>query len=251
MRASSAASTSSSRPASAAYSSSTRRGEGLDPELVDEDLDPRLVLVVAPAFEIVDPEDRLQIGEQFGPGQEVADDLADHRRPPEPAADHHPIADLAGLVADDAEADIVDADRRPVLGRAGHRDLELARQPAELGVQARPLADQLGGRARVLDLVGGDAGEMVGGDVADAIARGLDAVHLDVGEQIENVGDVLQPRPVELDVLPRGEMAVAAVVAVGDQGELAQLARAQRAIGNGDAQHVGVKLEVEAVHLAG
>jgi hypothetical protein len=190
---------------------------------VDEDLDSRLVLVVAPALEIVDPEDRLQIGEQLRLGQERADQLADHRRPPQPAADEHLVADLAHLVPHDAQADIVDADRGPILGGAGHRDLELARQPAELRVQARPLPDQLGGRPRILDLVGGDAGIMVGGGVADAIARGLDAVHLDVREQVEDVRHFLQPWPVELDVLPCGEMAVAAIVAVGDQGELAQL----------------------------
>ena len=31
---------------------------------------------------------------------------------------------------------------------------------------------------------------MIGGDVADAIAGGLDRVHLDVGEQCENVGHI-------------------------------------------------------------
>ena len=102
--------------------------------------------------------------------------------------------------------------------------------------------------ARIGDLVGGDAGEMVGGDVADAIARGLDRVHLDAGELGENVGRVLQRRPVELEVLPRGEMAVAAIVLARDFGELAHLARVQRAVGHGDAQHVGMELQIEAVH---
>ena len=59
---------------------------------------------------------------------------------------------------------------------------------------------------------------------------------------------VLELDPVELDVLPRGEMAVAAVILLGDLGELAHLPRRQRAIGNGDAQHIGVELQIEAVH---
>ena len=51
----------------------------------------------------------------------------------------------------------------------------------------------------------------------------------------------------ELQVLARREVAVAAIVAARDRGELAQLPARQRAVGNGDAQHVGVELQVEAV----
>ncbi len=115
---------------------------------------------------------------------------------------------------------------------------------------AGPLPQQLAGRPRVGDLVGGDARIRVGRDIADAIARGLDGVHLDIGQLVENVGHVLQLRPVELDVLARGEMAVAAIVFLGDVGELAHLLRRQRAVGNRHAQHIGVKLEIEAVHQA-
>ena len=91
---------------------------------------------------------------------------------------------------------------------------------------------------------------MIGGDVADAIAAGLDGVHLDVGQAVEDVGNVAQLGPVELDVLAGGEVAVAAVVLVGDVRKLAQLARVEGAIGHRDAQHVGVELKVEAVHEA-
>ena len=73
-------------------------------------------------------------------------------------------------------------------------------------------------------------------------------MHLDAGELGQDVGRVLQRRPVVLQVLPRGEMAVAAIVFARDVGELAQLLRIQRAVGHGDAQHVGVQLQIEAVH---
>lgn len=43
-------------------------------------------------------------------------------------------------------------------------------------------------------------------------------------------------------------MAVAAVVPAPDLRQLAQLGGRHHAIGHGDAQHVGVKLEIEAVH---
>ena len=115
-------------------------------------------------------------------------------------------------------------------------------------MERRPLPEDLGVGAGIGDLVGGDAGEMVGGDVADAVARSLDRVHLDARQFGEDVGRVLQRRPVELDVLPGGEVAVAAVVFARDLGELAHLARVQRSVGDGDPQHVGVELQIEPVH---
>ena len=117
-------------------------------------------------------------------------------------------------------------------------------------MQRRPLAQDLGIGPRIGDLVGGGAGKMVGGDVADAVAGGLDGVHLDAGEVGEDGRHVRQRRPVELDVLARGEMAVAPVVVAGDVAEHAQLLRVQRAVGDGDAQHIGVQLQIDAVHQA-
>src|SRR6185437_3774299 len=62
------------------------------------------------------------------------------------------------------------------------------------------------------------------------------------------VRHVAQPRPVELDVGARREVAIAAVIGPRDIGELAQLLRAQRSVWNGDAEHIGVELQIEAVH---
>ena len=75
-------------------------------------------------------------------------------------------------------------------------------------------------------------------------------MHLDLRQLVQDVGDVGQLWPVELQVLARGEVAVAAVVDPGDVRELAHLARGQRAVGHGDAQHVGVQLQIDAVHEA-
>ena len=57
-----------------------------------------------------------------------------------------------------------------------------------------------------------------------------------------------QLHPVELEILPRREMAVAAVVFARDKPKLAQLARRKRAVRNGDPHHVGMELEIESVH---
>ncbi len=222
-------------------------GERLDAQRPDEDLDPRLVLVVAPAVAVVDPQHGFDVGQQVTPGQRLADRLAEDRRAPEAAADHHPQAHFAGAVAIQVEADVVHADRRAILQRRAQGDLELARQEEEFGVHRRPLAEDLRQWARVDQLVGGDAGEGLGGDVAHAVAGGLDGVHVDLGEVLQDVWRLRQLDPVELDVLPRGEVPVAAVVTPGDQRQRAQLSRRQRAVGNRHAQHVGVLLQVQAV----
>jgi hypothetical protein len=136
-------------------------------------------------------------------------------------------------------------------------DLELARQEGEFGVQRAPLAQDLGIGPRVDHLVGGDARQRIGGDVADAVAAGLDAVQVDLGQLVHHVGGLGQRDPVELQVLPRAEMAeaaalggqpgVAVVMLARDAGQHAQLARGQFAIGHGHAQHRRVSLQVPAV----
>ena len=130
----------------------------------------------------------------------------------------------------------------------GQRDLEFARQKREFGMHGQMLAQHLGPDARILDLVGGDAGPLVGGDIAHAIAAGLHAVQADAGEIGHGVGQLLEFDPVELDVLPRGEMAEIAVVAPRHVRQHAHLRGRQRAVGNGDAQHVGVQLQIDSVH---
>ena len=75
-------------------------------------------------------------------------------------------------------------------------------------------------------------------------------MHLDIGERAQDLGNVDQLDPVELQILPRGEVAIAAIPTPSDHGKLAQLAGRQHAVGNGDAQHVGVQLQIESVAQA-
>ncbi len=117
-------------------------------------------------------------------------------------------------------------------------------------MKRRPLPEQLAVGQRIDDLVGRDAGEMIGGDVAHAVAAGLDRVHLDRRQLGQDVRHVLEPRPVELDVLPRGEMAVASVILAADVRERAQLGRRQQAVRNRNPQHRRVFLDVQAVPQA-
>jgi hypothetical protein len=72
-------------------------------------------------------------------------------------------------------------------------------------------------------------------------------VHLHRREQRQDIRHLLQLRPVVLNVLPRREMAVPAVVLACDPREHAHLFGLQQAIRHGDAQHRSVLLDVQAV----
>ena len=54
-------------------------------------------------------------------------------------------------------------------------------------MEGRPLADDFAVGARILDLIGRDAGQVIGGDIAHAVAARLDGVHLHGGQLREDV----------------------------------------------------------------
>ena len=92
-------------------------GECFGAELVHQDLDARLVDVVAPAELVVDAQHRLDVAQQIALGQERLDGLGDERRAAKPAADHHLEADFAGAVAVQPQPDVVHLDRGAVVRR--------------------------------------------------------------------------------------------------------------------------------------
>src|SRR5712691_7879453 len=75
--------------------------EFLGAALFHQDLDARLVDVVAPSVAVVDPQDGLDVGEQMPPGQKFADDEPDRRsaaRPP-PTSTRNPTSPFSSLRA--------------------------------------------------------------------------------------------------------------------------------------------------------
>nr|GFA29209.1 hypothetical protein [Tanacetum cinerariifolium] len=214
---------------------------------VGQNLDARLVLVVTTAVAVVDPQDGVEVAQQVLPRQKLVDERADHRRTPETTTDQHAEAQLAGGILHRLQTDVMDLDRGAVGGRAVDRDFEFARQVGEFRVECRPLADDFTPGARVYQLIGGHAGELVRGDVAQAVAAGLDGVHLHGGQLGENVGNVFKRRPVELHVLAGADVCVAFVVVAGNLGQHAGLTRGELAVGHSHAQHRGEALDVEAV----
>ena len=219
----------------------------LDADFMDQDLDPRLVLVVAATIAIIDAQAGFQIRNNLIFGHEVPDKRGNHWRPPHAAAGIDFRADHA-IALDQFQPDVMQPHRRAIIVRRDHRNLELARQIGEFRVEARPLAQQFGPGAGVRDFIGGNARILIGTDIADAIAASLDGVHLhrrQFGKDVRRIG---QLDPVILQILARGEVAVALVIFARNLAQLAHLLARQRAIGDGDAQHIGVQLEIEAVH---
>ena len=73
-------------------------------------------------------------------------------------------------------------------------------------------------------------------------------MHLDARQFLQQIAAFFQLDPVILDILPRGEMAVIAVIFARDVRQHPHLAAVERAVRNGNAQHIGVQLQIEAVH---
>ncbi len=225
-------------------------GEFFDADLVDENLDARLVDVVAPAVLIVHAQDGFDVAQQIALGEEWLDGHSEVRDAPEPSAHRHREPGFAGAVPVQPQADVVDRDGGAVVRRSRDRDLELARQEREFGMHRGVLAHDLRPDAGVLDLVRRDAGPLIGGDVANGIAARLDAVQPRPREIGHRIGQLLELDPMELDVLPRGEVAVAAVIAARHVCKRPQLLGGERSVGNADPQHVGVQLQIDAVEQA-
>src|SRR5262249_61880318 len=89
---------------------------------------------------------------------------------------------------------------------------------------------RLGFRRDVELLVGGDAGVRGGGDVAPRVAARFARRQPGAAEPVHRVLDVVQLDEVELDVLPRGDVAEAARVALADVGQRVQLLAGDHAL---------------------
>ena len=108
----------------------------------------------------------------------------------------------------------------------------------------RPLADQLGDGAGIGNFIGGGPCKMIGCDIANGVATGLNGMHFHVSQGLQNVGHVFKFWPIKLNVLPCGEMAIAFVPTLYDYCELVHLAAVEGAVGNCDPQHVSMQLQI-------
>ena len=142
----------------------------IKPRFVNENLDARLILVVAPAFQIVDLQNGLNIGKQISFRQEVPQNLSHKWRTAQATADNYLKTRLAIIVANHAQPDVVRLCYCPVCFRSGHCNFELAWQRLKLGMIGRPLTQQFGNRARVFNFIFGRTGKMVSSHITNCIA---------------------------------------------------------------------------------
>ncbi len=138
-----------------------------------EDLDARLVLVVATTMKVVHAHDGGGVGQKVLFWQEVADFFGDHRRSSLPAADINRKADVALVVLFEMQTDIVNLNGGAIAFRTCYGNLELAWQEGEFRMHRRPLAQDFRIGAWISHFVCRSTCKVVGGDVANAISGGL------------------------------------------------------------------------------
>ena len=112
-------------------------------------------------------------------------------------------------------------------GGAGDGGLELAGQVGQLGVAEVGGLDGLGQRGRIDDLVLGDAGHRGDQEPSRRVPAALDRGQTHRLQAAPQLGHVVNLDPVELDVLPVGDVRRAAGEVVGDRTQHTQLLTAQ------------------------
>src|SRR5690349_2390345 len=123
-------------------------GKCFDAQCLDQDLDPRLVLVIPAAMAVIDTKDRFNIGQQMLPWQIFPQLRIEDRRASQATSREHAQYLLARRVPVQINTDIMHPYRSAVLPRGGYGDLELPGQIGELGIERRPLTQYLRKRPR-------------------------------------------------------------------------------------------------------
>ncbi len=99
--------------------------------------------------------------------------------------------------------------------------------------------------------VGQQAGERATGDVAEDVSAGSLGAETDGGERFDDLGEVFDGEPMELNVLPRRDVAEIARILLGQVADDAQLVRGEQAVGQANAHHEVLGCFAYAVLAAG
>ncbi len=83
---------------------------------------------------------------------------------------------------------------------------------------------------------------MIRRNISNGIATCLNGMHVDLGQGVENIGNIDQAGPIKLDVLTRRKVSVSFIKSIRDVGQLVQLPTGQRTVGYCDPKHVSVQL---------
>ena len=221
----------------------------------EEELQPRLLPVLTQHVAIPeDLRDALDHGEDLVPVDEGVQAHGQMRVCRESAADAHREADLARLrVPDRGHSDIVDLRVGAPGAAAGDGDLVFSGQVVEFRVAVQHPVGRQHQRRGVHDLIAVHAGHRASGDIARRVPARAQRRQTAAPEALEDLGQVLDPDPVELDVLAHREVGDPARVLLGQIGDRAQLVRVEDSVGNPDPHHQvghGLALAALASHRA-
>ena len=120
---------------------------------------------------------------------------------------------------------------------SGDADFEFARQIVEIAVAHKEAVGFERQRRGVADFVGIHSGERAAGDVAGIVAARAHRGQTGAPQSIQQVGQILDRHPMQLDVLPYRQVGGSAGIFLGNVGDGSQLVGMKQAVGNADAHH--------------
>ena len=212
--------------------------QGLGADAVDEELQAGLAARLPVVLGVA--EDAGHRGDDLGGllgREEDVHPAREARLGGEAAADAQVEAARAVLGDHAGQRDVVDQAAGAVLGAARDGDLVLARQVRVELVVEEVVVDGLGGGVAVDDLVVGEAGQRAADDVAGDVTAGAARGHPDALEAVEDLDDVLEPDPVDLEALARRAVDDAAAELLRDAGHRLHLGQGQLPLDDLDAHH--------------
>ena len=142
----------------------------------------------------------------------------------EPAAHAQGEANF-GIVpaaADRSQANIVDLGIGAPDVASGDADFELARQVVEIAVAHEEAVGFQRQRRSVEDFVGIHAGKRAAGDVAGIVSARAHGGKTGAPQSVEQLGQILNRHPMQLDVLPHRQVGGSAGVFLGNVGDGSQ-----------------------------
>ena len=123
---------------------------------------------------------------------------------------------------------------------AVERDVELARQAVQRALVEDVVVPGPRVGPRVEQLLRIDAGGRRAGDVADVVGAGAARAQAEIEDRLEQQHRVLRLDLADLEIRPRGDVRIAAAVALGEIGQARQLPVLDDAVRNAQPAHVGV-----------
>ena len=225
--------------------------ELLRPPLGHEELQPGLVAQATVAVVAEDADDAVPDVQGVLRRDEGPQPLTQTRGGGQGAGHPQVVAGTELGVVDAHEGDVVDLVEDVEAGGAGDGRLELAGQIGQLGVTQVGVLDGTGQRGRIDDLVLGDAGHRGDQEPPRRVPAALDRGQPHRLQAPPQLWDIVDLHPVQLDVLPVGDVGGAAGEVVGDRAEHPQLLAAQAPTVQAHPLHEVAVGELGGVQLGG